>query len=33
MGKKLIRTYENIYIKKTHKNEIRSIIDILRLFY
>ena len=32
IDKKLIKTYENIR-KKPLKNEIRSIIDILKLFY
>ena len=31
VGLKLIKIYKNI--KKNHKNVIRSIIDILKLFY
>ena len=31
--KKLIKTHENVKKKKTLRNKIRSIINILKLFY
>ena len=31
MGKKLIKIHENV--RKTLENEIKNIIDILKLFY